>query len=85
MSKVAKKQRDKQLVRKAIRLLERRCCEYCAHSTSEPEVEKLFCNLYRNTHLEWEVSHEKININLYHMKNLDDCCDKFKRRHEKEN
>jgi hypothetical protein len=87
MSSQSKKQRDRRLIRKTIRLLEGRCCEYCVYSTSDPEIDKLFCNLYRNVHLEWEISHGKrdIKIDGFHMRDGDDCCDKFKRRHEKEN
>jgi len=80
MSKITSKQRERRLIRKTIRLLEGRCCEYCSHSSFEPNVSKLFCNLYRNVHLEWEVSNGKKDLNLYHMKDHDDCCDHFKRK-----
>lgn len=75
--KPTREQKERRKIRKAIRLLEDRCCQFCLWAVNKNS--NLVCCMSKG--LLWVQKTD--NIPYFYVKNLDDCCDKFKRKNEK--
>ena len=77
--KPTRQQRERRKIRKTIRLLEDRCCQFCVWAINKSS--SIVCCVNRGRGLLWVQKTD--NIPYFYIKNLDDCCDKFKRKNEK--
>jgi len=73
MKKLTKKDRERRLIRKTIRMLSGKYCKNCRYS--DIVEEKLFCNFIKNASLLYKT--RKI-IEDFYIKNEDDYCNHFK-------